>query len=375
MAFANSGAEALAMLGASPFDVIVTDMRMPAMDGAELLEQVQQRFPNVIRIVLSGYFERDAALRAVPVAHQFLAKPCDPEALREAVERSCSLSALMPDETVRRVVGAIGELPCLPRTCAALVEALRKPDVPLQEIGIIIEQDVGITAKVLQLVNSAFFGLLREVSSVRMAVNHLGVDTLQQLVLSVEIFRTFQVARPIAGFTLEDLQFHSQLAAAIAARMPAARSVVSAAVVASVLHDIGKLVMAVRLPARFEQALEVSAREGRPLYAVERELTGIGHAEVGAYLLGLWGLPGPIVDAVCRHHRPTAGQPGEELDVLAIAHIADALAQEVARPAPGDASAGCGLLDWEYVKSIGVAEQVAGWRSMACEIAAERVGA
>ena len=374
MAFANSGAEALEILGRAPFDVVVSDMRMPAMDGAELLHQVQQRFPTVIRIVLSGYFEREAALRAVPVAHQFLAKPCDPDQLREAVERSCNFSSLLPDAAARRIVGEIGELPCLPRTCTALMAALRTPDIPLHQIGDIIEQDVGITAKVLQLVNSAFFGLLREVSSVKMAVNYLGLDTLKHLVLTAEIFRTFRVTRPIPGFTLESLQLHSQLAAAIAAHMPAAPEIVSSSVVAAVLHDIGKLVLASRLPDRFQHIMEVAVQQERPLYQVEHELEAVGHAEVGAYLLGLWGLPDAIVNAVFRHHRPEPEGAQQGLSVLAITHIADALALEVCPSASGDAPAGYSILNREYLETIGVWQNIAEWRSMARQMETGRVG-
>ena len=372
MAFANSGAEALALLAASPFDVVVTDMRMPVMDGAQLLGRVREKYPNVIRIVLSGYFETEAALRAVPVAHQFLAKPCEPEKLRQAIERTCDLIAILPDEAVRRVVGAIGQLPSLPRTCASLMAALQKPDVPLEEIGRIIEQDVGITAKVLQLVNSAFFGLVREIPTVRMAVSYLGLETLKHLVLSAEIFRTFHPKRTIPGFSLEDLQDHSRLAARIAGRLPAPKDVLSAAVVAAVLHDTGKLVLATRMPQQFEQALRVSLKDGRPVYVVEHELMGTGHAEIGAYLLGLWGLPSSVVNAVCRHHQPPIPETaGAGLDVLSITHIADALANDGARGKPGDAPPGYSLLNLEYLTRLGIADQLAGWRRMAEETAGE----
>ena len=181
MSFATSGAEALAMLEGKPFDAVVTDMRMPGMDGATLLEQVRERYPAAIRIVLSGYFEQEAAMRALPVAHQFLAKPCDPMKLRHAIERTVGFVGLLPDVALRRVVGAIGKLPTLPRTSALLVQSLQNPDVQMDEIAAIVERDVGITAKILQLVNSAFFCLPNYVTSVRMAVSYLGLDTLKQL--------------------------------------------------------------------------------------------------------------------------------------------------------------------------------------------------
>jgi HD-like signal output (HDOD) protein len=374
MVFAGGGQEALAFLDTAPFDVIVTDMRMPVMDGAALLRHVQERFPSVIRVVLSGHVEMEAALRAAPVAHQFLAKPCDPERLREVIERSCQCTSMVADETVRRVVGAVGKLPSLPSTCAALLTALEDPDIALTEVGKIIEQDVGMSAKILQLVNSAFFGLLREVGSVATAVGYLGLDIVKQLVLSAHIFRTFHPVHPLAGFSLEAFQAHSRLAARIAGRLPAPESVIPTAVVTTLLHDTGKLVLAARLPEQFAMALRVSREERRPLYAVEEALIGTGHAEIGAYLLGLWRLPPPIVEAVYRHHHPTAQQSPQQLDILACTHIADALAFELAQDVPGDAPPACSLLDESYVAALGVADQVPVWRSLAQQVFQDQVG-
>ena len=369
MEFATSGSQALALLEAHPFDVIVTDMRMPEMDGATLLEQVQKRFPGVVRMVLSGYFELEMAMRAVPVAHQYLAKPCDSEKLSEAIERACGFASLLTDEITRGVVGTIGSLPSVPRTCTALLGALKNPDVPIEEIRRIIEQDVGMSAKVLQLVNSAFFGVLQEITTVRAAVSHLGLDVLKQLVLSVEVFRTFQPKRRIEGFSLEALQNHSRLAASIASRLPAKAKISAAAVVAALLHDTGKLVLAAHVPEQFEQVLHRARSENRSFVAVEREMTGTGHAEIGAYLLALWGLPMPIVDAVCRHHRPERSPDAEPgLDVLALTHLADGLAYEFAKDTPCEADGDC-LLNLEYLAALGVTEELPGWRQLAAEVA------
>jgi HD-like signal output (HDOD) protein len=370
MTFAGSGAEALALFDTKSFDAVVTDMRMPAMDGAKLLELVRERSPGTIRIVLSGYFESATALRSVPVAHQYLAKPCDPRKLREAIERSCGMASLLPDEALRRVVGAIGGLPALPRTSALLAAALENPDVPLGEIGRIVEHDVAITAKLMQLVNSAFFCLPYRVTSVRGAVSYLGLDTLKQLVLSIELFRTMRPRQAIAGFSLTAFEEHSHLTASIAARLPAAEAVVAAGVVASVLHDAGKLVLAAHLPHEFEKVLAASRIEQRPMHLVEMEQMGTTHADIGAYLLGLWGLSGAVVDAVSRHHRPEVSEGGGAgLDVLAITHIADGLAWEVARDKTGEAPpAGYKLLNHEYLAQLGVEAELPGWRAMAQQV-------
>ena len=371
MTFANSGREALALLDSGPFDVLVTDVRMPEMDGVALLSQVQKKFPSLIRIVLSGYFEREAALKAAGIAHQYLTKPCDPTMLCSVIARLCRSSAILADEAARRVVSAIGSLPSLPGTCAALLEALQKPDVRLEEISRIIEQDVGMTAKVLQLVNSRLFGLLCEITTVQRAVGCLGLDTLRQLVLSAEIIRTFEPEESIAGFTLEEFQNHSRLAAKIVAQLPASKEVLPSAVMAALLHDIGKLVLAARLPRQFERALESSRTQGMALYAAEEESIGTSHAEIGGYLLSLWGLPPTIVNAVRWHHRPVLPSDAvKELDVLALTHIADALACELAAGL-GDNCAPCvSPWDIEYLTSLGVADQVPAWRVMAQRVAA-----
>ena len=330
MTFTSCASEALAILAASDYDVIVSDVRMPCMDGAELLESVRERHPGMIRIVLSGTFEMEAAMRAVPVAHQFLSKPCDPEKLQAVIESCFEGGSMVVDSATRRLVAAIGELPAMPGTYAALVRALDDPEASLDQIGAIVESDVAVAAKVLQLVNSAFFGLTHEVATIPMAVGYLGFDVLKQLVVTVELFRTFACERRVAGFSVEEIQRHSRCVAAIAAGFPLPRQQVAATSVAALLHDIGKLVLAVRLPEPFERALEASLRENRPLYVLEEEMTGTSHAEIGAYLLGLWGLPPAVVAAVSRHHRPIRATADQTMDVSLAVYIADMLEHEAA---------------------------------------------
>jgi HD-like signal output (HDOD) protein/ActR/RegA family two-component response regulator len=370
MAFVSSGNQALELLDSRQFDVIVTDMRMPEMDGARLLELVKQRHPGVVRIVLSGYFETEAALRTVTVAHRFLAKPCNPDELREAIEHSCFFSGLLPDETIRRVTGAVGNLPSLPRTSGQLVDAMQKPDVALETISRIVEQDVGMTAKVLQLVNSAFFCIPRDITSVSAAVSYLGLDVLRQLVVFVEVFREFRSTKSVTGFSLADFQEHSRLSAGIAARLPAPKAVSRDAVMAAMLHDCGRLVLVSRLPVEFEAALLKSAERDLPLHEVEEEALGTTHAAIGAYLLGLWGLPRTVVDAVWRHHQPTSdGCTKGVLSTAGTVHIADALALEVATRMSG-ASAGAQnrLLNVNYVSDLRLEDSIEGWRVLAQEV-------
>jgi DNA-binding NarL/FixJ family response regulator len=194
---ASGGDAALRMLEAHPCDAVVTGMRLPGMDGVQFLERVRDRFPGVVRILQAGDSEKAATLRAVEVAHQFLPKPCDAGCMVQTIERACGLTSTLRDNVIRRTVGAVGELPCLPRTAAALMRALEDPDAPVSRIGHIVGQDVAISAKVMQLANSAFFGRSQEVTTIPHAVAVLGVEVLKQLVIAAEIFRAFQPRRHI----------------------------------------------------------------------------------------------------------------------------------------------------------------------------------
>jgi HD-like signal output (HDOD) protein len=229
---------------------------------------------------------------------------------------------------------------------------------------------VGITAKILQLVNSAFFSHIKEVTSIPLAVSYIGLDALRQIALSAAVFHTFQPVLPVAGFCFSSLGKHSWLAARIAAQLPSGKNAASAGIVASILHDAGKLVLASRMPHEFERAIQIGIDRGAPLHEVEEEVVGANHAEIGAYLLGLWGLPETVVEAVWRHHSPFV-RPERDygLDVLGITHIADALANETADPAPANVLAGG--LNMEYLEQRNAVHLLDEWREMARRTARE----
>jgi len=369
MAFAPGGEAALALMEASPFDVIVSDMRMPEMDGAALLTQVRDRYPQVVRIVLSGHSELSAALRVVPVAHQFLAKPCDAGTLRVAVERACHLKGLLCDDSIRQTVGALRDLPSRPRTFDALTQGLADPNTSLQQLAGIVEQDVGVSAKILQLVNSAFFGIAHSVTNLEHAVIYLGINTIRSLVLSLEIFRVFAPETTLPEFDLERLHKHARLTALIAVRLPVPKHLAEMTVAAGMLHDVGKLVLAWKLPERFGKLLARAAEERAPLYKIEESEYGFSHAEIGGYLLGLWGLPYILVEAVALHHSPNR-VPHEYFDAVSAVHVANRLANELDPPFPEGAMEAEQEPDQQELAALGIGEDLAAWRAMAAEIPA-----
>ncbi|HZR99600.1 MAG TPA: response regulator [Chloroflexota bacterium] len=367
MTFAAGGEQALVALAETPCDVIVTDMRMPGMDGVTLLEQVKTQWPQMVRIVLSGYTELEATLRTVPVAHQFLTKPCDPDRLKEVVERACALQSLLGGDALRATIAQMGDLPSQPGVYLALAEALADPATSMADVARLVEQDIAMSAKCLQLVNSAFFGLGRRVTSVQQAVSYLGTDMLKALVFTVEVFHAFQPAGAAGGFDLEALQRHSLLVARLATKLLAGRQPADDAFVAGMLHDVGKLVLVTRLPEQAAAIAAGAAQTGRPWHVMEEEVLGVTHAEIGAYLLGLWGLPQQTVEALAYHHTP-ARLPRNEFDVLAAVYVADVLIDEQTVAQGLGAAELSGPLDEEFLGALGVAEQVPAWRALAAEL-------
>ena len=369
MAFAPGGEAALALMETSPFDVIVSDMRMPGMDGAALLCRVREQYPQALRIVLSGHSELSTALRVAPVAHQFLAKPCDAETLRVTIDQACHLKVLFSDESIRRTVTALGDLPSLPRTYEALTRALADPEVSLHKVSRIIEQDAGISVKVLQLVNSAFIGIAHTMTNIQSAVSYLGINTIKNLVLSVEIFRACKTQRELPGFSLEKVQQHAQLTAQITARLPVPKHLLEIAVVAAMLHDVGKLILAWKLSAPFGKMLTEADGAGCPVFRIEEREHGFGHAEIGAYLLGLWGLPYSVVEAIASHHSPNR-VPHQSFDAISAVYVANLLAHDL----EGDSSEGPSIYDLEAFQeeltTLGVWEMIHTWQALAKAIPA-----
>lgn len=370
MAFALGAEAALSMMEAATFDVLVTDMRMPGMDGAALLEIVREKYPSMLRIILSGYTELHASMRAVPVAHQFLLKPCDLDVLRSGIERATSLGEILDSKMISSLVGSLRDLPSLPRTYLELRQALSRANTTIDQMVQIVEKDVAVAAKILQLVNSAFFGLARDVTDLKTAVNCLGMNTIHDLVLTVEVFRSFKSNGCVKESFLRDFHEHSRLAARIAIGITPSKPALPSAAVAALLHDVGKLVLAERTPDHFGRALEQSEEEKAPLFEVEEKLTRISHAEVGAYLLSLWGLPHPVVETVAHHHHPER-MMHTGLDLPLTVYVSNLLSHEVRERLKDDSAYPFQPIDTALLEKIGVAEKLPEWRKLAEEAAAE----
>lgn len=324
--FAANGAEALEHLAAKPIDCLVSDMRMPGMDGAALLTQVQQRFPATARVILSGYAQDETLLRAIPVSHRFLLKPLLPAELKQVLFRTIELHKLLASPELRALVGGAKDLPTRPVVYFALRSALADSSKSMRDIARIIERDAGITGRLLRTVNNAYFAPATRITSVQQAVQQLGTNMLVSLILTLECFGNFEETLADCDLVPETLERKAYLSATIARELVRERNLREDAFVAALLHDCGLLLVAARRPALLEKAVKLVHDESCTLAHAERQLWGTTHAEVGAYLLGLWGLPYPVVEAVANSQSPDR-HAGPGLDVGVAVYMAAAFAE------------------------------------------------
>ncbi len=359
MEFLNSGQEALDAIEETPFDVVVSDMRMPGIDGAKLLSVVRQRLPGAVRIALSGETEQNMIYRCVQYAHQYLAKPCDAEVLVDAVRRACMLQDLLQDEQLATRINSMSSLPSLPEQYDRIMEELQSEDASLQTIGEIIESDVAMTAKILQLVNSAFFGLSQHVSSPAQAAMLLGVDVLRTLVLTTGVFSQFDETVSDA-FDLKSIWSRSAqvgaLAKTIALFETKDKLIADYAFMAGMLTDVGQFVLAANMTDELSDAWRTAQESGEPDWIVERQVFGQCHMQIGAYLVGLWGLPNPIIEAVAYHHSPSS-YSSTDFGPLTAVHAAVALVS-------GRGVAAAGGLDNDYLDALGLSDRLPNWTEL-----------
>lgn len=335
MVFVEGGTLALDLLAREYFDIVVTDMRMPGMDGVELLTRVRRLYPHMARIILSGHSDQEVVMKSVRLAHQYLAKPCDQEKLQKVLQQAASMRQFLVQDNLAGLVTQIEALPSMPTTHTHLLEALDAEGSSIDEIGQLIVQDMGMTALVLKLVNSAFFGLQRHIASPQQAVSLLGLEIIKGLILSQGLFNALEPPQ-FPDMSFQNLWRHC-LAVGVFAKTIVQlegedQTLVDKAFIAGMLHDVGKLVLATVARKDYIQVIQTVRHKDRLVATVELEMLGTSHGRAGAYLMGLWGLSEELVVAVALHNKPvftssSGGRKGRLL--LAAVHAANVLEHEL----------------------------------------------
>jgi putative nucleotidyltransferase with HDIG domain len=368
MHFEDQPKQAVELAKKIPFDAVVTDMKMPVMDGVEVLEKIAQIKPDTFRLVLSGHSGEDLIIRATGNTHQFITKPCEPAKLREILERLFLIQDMLANSRIICFMPGINNLPSLPDIYVKIERLMESENSSVVEIAETVAQDLAMTAKVLQLVNSAFFGVGRHISNTLEAVKLIGLDALKALVLSVGIFHKLDsnsVADP--EFSYQKLLEHSLIVATLASKISrrekCEKKVVDDCFISGMMHDLGYLILEENFSSKIIEVRALVKEEGCRWSEAEERVFGATHGQIGAYLLGIWGLPTEVVEAVAYHHSPSASD-NMRFGPLAATHVAEYLVNR-----GQEAAKGMGFddiwLDESYLQAIGKSDRLSAWSALA----------
>jgi len=367
--YASDAMAALDILAFTPIDIIITDLDMPMYNGAQLLNVVRERHPGVTRIIFSGSRSVRNNMQTVNSAHRFVAKPNTIGDLEKLIERIYHLFRQLVDAQTRTVINGIDRLPALPSVYFDLLEEFSSPSYSLKRVGALISGDIGLTTSILKMVNSAYFGLNESVSSAQQAVALLGGDIVKGLMLTAHLSRSF--TKEEQAFSIESWENHSLLCGifcqSIAQYEKCTPAQQEMAFVSGILHDVGRIILATSFPEKYRRVLDIAGSTHESLQDVERDVLNTTHSAVGAYLLGLWGLPDQIVELVATHHNPSQYQ-GEGSEIARMLHAADIFTYElVSEFNPG------GLpLPEKVAFTPEMSPRIAAWRSHCAAVGVER---
>lgn len=305
MYFVQSGEEAVKLIESVNPDLVVVDMKMPGMDGLTLLEFINNNYPEIIRIVLTGHTDEEYITKSIKTSHQFILKPTSKEELISRIRRVVDLKKYLISPELKQVVSGVDKIPSLPKNYLKIEKELNAKEPSLSKISDIIEKEPVITAKILQIANSAYFGLAATVCDIRQALNILGLNSIRSILFYLEIFQ-YNNDLKSKLFTIDDLWKHSlligNLTKTIYETLTRDKTTSKHAYIAGLLHDIGYLLIS-QIPGYDENINRIMNEENIEKYSAEMKWKNISHAEVGAYLLGIWNLPKEIITAVADHHK------------------------------------------------------------------------
>ncbi len=359
--FAGTGPEALALVERFSFDAVVVDVGLSGKSGVDLLDEIMQRQPNALRLLLSEIEDARSTVKCIGKAHQHLLKPCDALMVSHALHQALELQAWLPGDAISELIARMRWVPSPPGIYAEMLVEMQSLNTSVDRIGEIIARDPAVTAKVLQLANSAMYALHLEVVQPMEAVAYIGLETTKALVLLAHTFSSFDKLQ-LVGFSAESLWQHSLLTGQFARRIAALENsgpkLAEQAFAAGLLHDIGKLLLAANLPEPFGQALALAQAKNCQSWEAETQIFGASHAELGACMLGIWGLPMPIIKAVALHHCPSRWL-GQGFSPLTAVHAGNVLGHEARMEYSTRIR---GEVDSVYMKDLGLDQRIEEWR-------------
>ncbi len=361
LVFAAGGTAALQLMDQAPFDGVVAELQMEEMNGVELLNRVTRRCPKTLRFVGCGTEEQEPLKSCLGRPPYVIPRGFDSKTFQAVVNRAFRMEEWVANDAVKRLMEQLTQLPALPTLYTQVMSELQSPKGSLEFVAKLISRDPVMTAKILHMVNSTFFALPQQITETAEAVMFLGAERIKSMILLSHVFTQFDKSK-CPEFKLEQLWMHCMATGAHSMAITMAEThdprQGEMAFTAGLLHDVGMLLLAANIPTQYSTLLRQAAQREISIRDVEMEIFGASHAEVGACLLGTWGLPLPILEAIALHHCPV--KSGDRaFSLLTAVHVANVLDYE--RRA-GKAGTNLFQLDVAYLQRLGLLGRLSSWR-------------
>lgn len=352
--------QALDSIQENPPRIVICDYRMPELNGAELLRKVEQAHPFLNRFIIADREELEILETGIGSAFHYLPKPCPPNRLVSEIQRSLVIESWLGKTQIRNIIGTLGELPGLPSLYQKIVNGLNESDISIEKVGKAISTDIVISAKILKIVNSSYFGFDETISDITHAVSVLGIETVKNLVLAIQVFS--ETGSREQKTQTDQLWHHSMSVANGAKKLMMHESgiprLAEGAYTSGLFHDIGKLIMQRATPDAYRSAQEYAQFKDVSSWEAESEILGCNHAEVGAYLLARWGLPTEVVESAALHHQPAASA-GTSFSSLGAVYVSNRLLSNSENIHDPNSS-----IDCSFISEMGKADRWPIWQQV-----------
>lgn len=355
MYFAESGEAALEIMRTATPDVVVSDIRMPGIDGVELLKQVKKSSPESIRLVLSGQCEEEMIPTLLEVSHQYLAKPFETEVLVRLIEKLLAARDKLQDGGLKEFITGCAALPSLPSLHEEIVTELKRDMPEMRAVENLLLRDISLIAKIFQVVNSSYFGPNGDINTVSHVWDILGFEKIKSLILNGHIIAPLDASLRNDSTATELWQLSlltARIARLIAKTEGLSQKICDKVWIAGLLHGIGALVL-----CKYRRSSGVLAGLLDPHVPDSYTVTG-------GFLGTLWALPRDICYVILHHASPSAAGEDGDRNVLAIVHAAQAFALTKMIPETLEEM----YLDDDFLKDMGLQEKLDSWRAVSATI-------
>jgi len=356
----HSAAEASDFLGRAVADVLVCGPKTSGISDPSFLKEVRSRYPHVIRYLLASDNKAEALSGAANLAHQTVVRTCEAGELYRMMQGAISQVGAIREERVSLALSRLESLPNRNAMMADFLQLLSGQTPSVEQICGTVSKHPGMVARLLKIANSPLFGQTGRIQTLDDAIGLLGLDMVASLFFSMQVL-TLEAPPKESRLEVEALWAHSVQVSVLARRlgmhMRAPSLALRESVTASLLHDLGKVVLANAMPLDFAAALTRASAEGIPAWQAEQAVLGNTHAEVGGCLLRLWGFPKGLVEAVANHHTPHRA-PESSARTALLVHLSDAVVHAI--DGRGDAA----LLDTACLEALQLPTSLAHWISL-----------